>query len=117
MKDDNFFSIDKLVKFGMGITIAQQMIQTMNHAMQSMHIAGTQDPMGGHSVMPVSIFAVIDGKQAGPFSESEILQLINQKKINNETYIWHQGMKDWEKAESVPIIVKIVALNPPPFNK
>ena len=117
MNDNNFFSIDRLVEFGMGITIAQQMVQMMNHTMQNMHIAGTQNAMNNASVTPSSIFVVIEGKQAGPFSDSEIIQLINQKQITNETYVWHQGMEDWKKAEEVPAIIKIVALNPPPFNK
>lgn len=117
MSENSFYSINNLVEFGMGIAIAQQMVQMMNHTMQNMHIAGTQNPMPNTNVTPSSIFVVIDGKQAGPFSESEILQLINQKTINNETYVWHQGMKDWQKAEEVPAIVRIVALNPPPFNK
>ncbi len=117
MNENSFFSIDKLVEFGMGFAVAQQMVQMMNHTMQNMHIAGTQNPMSSLNSAPTAFFVVIDGQQAGPFSESEILQLITQKKITNETYVWHQGMQDWKKSEEVPAIVRIVAINPPPFNK
>ena len=30
MNDQNFFSIDRLVEFGMSVAIAQQMVQSMN---------------------------------------------------------------------------------------
>lgn len=115
MDDNNYNSIDRLIEFGMGMSIAQQMIHTMNHAMKNMHIAGTQNTFTSSS--PTSFFVVIQEQQIGPLSESEIVQLINQKKITNDTYIWHQGMKDWQKAENVPAIVKLVVLNPPPFPK
>ena len=42
MTEDSFFSIDRLVEFGMGLTMAQQMIKMMNESMQNMYIPVTQ---------------------------------------------------------------------------
>jgi uncharacterized RDD family membrane protein YckC len=39
-----------------------------------------------------------DGKRkAGPISEEELKSLVKSKKINMETLVWRQGMKDWKE--------------------
>ena len=113
MNDDSFFSIDRLVEFGMSIAIAQQMVQTMNSAMTTMHVPGSMNPM--QNLAPQFYYAMIEGNQAGPFSEQELSRLITQKKIVKETYIWKPGLPKWEMAEKLPEILKLVALAPPPF--
>ena len=40
MNDDSFFSINRLVEFGMGMAVAQKMVNTMNKTMISMHVPG-----------------------------------------------------------------------------
>ncbi len=43
-----------------------------------------------------------DGKRkVGPISEEELKSLVKSKKINIETLVWRQGMKDWEKLGKV----------------
>ena len=46
--DNNFNSIEKMMEFGMSMSIAQQMMQTMNHAMSQM-----QTPQFNNVNMPV----------------------------------------------------------------
>ena len=115
MNDDSFFSINRLVEFGMGMAVAQQMVKTMNNAMTNMHIPGSMNPM--QSVPPQFYYAIIEGKQAGPFSEQELSRLIAEKKIVKETYIWKPGLPNWVIAELLPEILKLVALSPPPFQQ
>jgi hypothetical protein len=121
MYDENsFYSIDRLVEFGMGIAVAQQMVKSMNHTMQNMHIPGVSNPMccNSLSVSPERVYyAVLEGKQAGPFSETELVRLINDKKISKETYVWHLGLREWKTAENVPEILRLVALSPPPIGE
>jgi len=62
-------------------------------------------------------YAILDNNQAGPLSYQDISQLVNQKKIVNETYMWKPGMTDWDIAEKIPEILKLVALTPPPIPK
>ena len=39
-----------------------------------------------------------DGKsKVGPISTEELQSLVKNKKINMETLVWRQGMKDWEE--------------------
>ena len=113
MNDDNFFSINRLVDFGMSMAVAQQMVKTMNSAITNMHVPGTMNPM--QTVSPQFYYIIIEGNQAGPFSEQELSRLIAEKKIVKETYIWKPGLPKWVIAEKLPEILKLVALAPPPF--
>jgi len=113
--EKSFYSIDRLVEFGMGVAVAQQMVQSMNHAMQNMHIPGAGNPMLPPQKPDHVYYAVLEGKQAGPFSETELARLINDKKVSKETYVWHVGLNEWKTAENVPEILRLVALTPPPI--
>lgn len=113
MNEDSFFSINRLVEFGMSLAVAQQMVKTMNDAMTNMHIPGAMNPM--QSAPQQFYYAIIEDKQTGPFSEQELSRLIADRKIVKETYIWKPGLQKWEIAEKLPEILKLVALSPPPF--
>ncbi len=115
MNDDNFFSIDRLIEFGMSMAVAQQMVNAMNGAVNNMQVPGSMNQLQ-MSVQPF-YYAMIDGQQAGPFSEQELSRLIAEKKIVKETYIWKPGLTTWKNAESFPEILKMVALAPPPFQQ
>lgn len=115
MNEDSFFSINRLVEFGMGMAVAKQMVNTINTAMTNMHVPGAMNPM--QTAPPAFYYAMIDGNQAGPFSEQELSRLITEKKITKLTYIWKPGLPNWEIAEKLPDVLKLVALAPPPFNK
>lgn len=113
MDDSNFFSMNRLVEFGMGMAVAQQMVKTMNHSMTNMHVPGAMNPM--EKAKQYFFYAMIEGKQAGPFSEQELSVLIADKKVVKETYVWMPSMPSWKMAEQVPEVLKLVALAPPPF--
>lgn len=117
MNTDNFFSVDRLVEFGMGLGIAQHMVKSMNSALQEAYLPSAQAThlTGLHPpVLPVAFFAVIDARQAGPFNEAEISRLVASGQITKATYIWRVGMLQWELAENVPEFLRIIALAPPP---
>lgn len=108
----DFYSMDKLVEFGMSMAIANQMASSMNQSLNQMQVPGAG------KAMPTSAdniyFAVIDGKQSGPYSLTELSRLIAEKKIVKETYIWKPGMAQWELAENVSEVLRLVAITPPP---
>ena len=114
MNEDNFFSINRLVEFGLGMSVAQQMVNSMNHALQNTYIPGPQtNPLGA----PVKNYHVIfEGKSAGPFTENEISRLITEGKVKKDTFVWRPGMAKWDVVENVADVLKLVALTPPPFN-
>ena len=115
MNDNSFFSIDRLIEFGMGMTVAQQMVQSMNHSMSNMHVPGAMNLT--EKVNSIFFYVIIDGSEAGPFSEKELTLLIANKKVVKETYVWMPSLSDWKMAEQIPEVLKLVALAPPHFNK
>ena len=115
MNEDSFFSINRLIEFGMSMAVAQQMVKSMNLTMTNMHIPGAMNPM--QPAPQQFYYAMIEGKQAGPFSEQELSRLISEKKVLKETYIWKPGLTNWEIAEKLPEVLKLVALAPPPFQQ
>lgn len=115
MGDNNLFSIDRLVEFGMGMAIAQQMVKTMNESFTNMSIPGASNPV--EKPEQKLFYAVINNQQTGPFLEQELARLISEKKISKETYMWTPGLPDWEIAQKIPEVLKLVALSPPPFQK
>lgn len=114
MDNGSFFSIDRLIEFGLGMGIARQMVGMMNQSMQSMYVPGSIQSM------PTSIaqtyFVAINGQQVGPLNDTELSQLISQKKVTKDTLAWMPGMTGWKPIEQVPAILKLVALTPPPLN-
>ncbi len=109
MNDESFSSIDRLMEFGMSMAVAQQMIRTMNHAMNNM-----QAPGAGNSFIapqPQQYYAVIDGAQVGPMTEEEVSLLIKAKKITEETLVWKPGATAWRVARTMPEINKHLLLN------
>ena len=113
--------MDRLIEFGMGLAVSQQMVQMMNQTMQNMYIPGAMSPMQNQQnntqTLPNIIYAVIDGNSVGPLSESEVIKLISNKQITKDTFVWKPGMTDWQKVESTPEVLKLVLLAPPTFNK
>ena len=109
------FSVERLIEFGMSAAVASQVLKTMNQTM-SETMQQWPSTMKAPNQGPSRLYyAALEGKQAGPFSETEIVRLINDKKIVKETLIWHQGLSAWKPAEDVPEILRIIALTPPPL--
>ena len=114
MNEQSFFSIDRLVEFGLGMGIAQQMVGMMNQYMQSMYVPGSIQSMT--RPMPQIYYVAIDGQQVGPLDDSELSQLIIQKRVNKDTLAWLPGMPSWKPIGQVPTIIRLVALTPPPID-
>ena len=114
MDNNSFFSIDRLVEFGLGMGLAQQMVGMMNQYMQSMYVPGSIQSMP--KPMSQIYYVAIDGQQVGPLNDSELSRLITQHKINKDTLGWVPGMQAWQPIEKIPAILKVVALTPPPLN-
>ena len=107
--NSDFYSIDRLVDFGLSMAISQQMVNSMNLAIQQMHIPGSMQTIP----TPQVLYVAIDGKPVGPLSESEFIGLLNAGKVTKDTLTWIPGMAAWKKIEETPEVLRIVALTPP----
>ena len=98
--DNSFNSIERLMEFGLSIAIAQQMMQTMNHAIQNMTTPGQQ--MARPIAPPVKqYFALVNDIPQGPFNEGDFKNHIYGKRIHQDTLIWMSGMAGWMQAGKV----------------
>lgn len=113
MNDNSFFSIDRLVEFGMGMAMAQQMVGMMNQTMRQMYVPGSMQSMP--AAQPVTFYVAVDGHQIGPVSESEFTQMVTKMQVTKDTLAWMPGMLAWKPIEQIPAILKIIAVAPPPI--
>ena len=105
---NNFDSLDKLMGLGLSMVVAQQMMGTMNQALNNMQTPGAGQPM---LAVTVKFYAVIDSAQAGPFSEEELIKLITDGRLTAESLVWKVGMPAWIYAREVPEVNKLLLLN------
>ncbi len=112
MDNNNFFSVDRLVEFGLGMAMAQQMVGMMNQTMQTMQLPGGLQNQQAQNVF----YVAIDGNAVGPLANNELSHLVLNHKVNKDTLAWMPGMPEWKPIEQVPEILKVIALTPPPLN-
>ena len=113
MNDNCFFSIDRLVEFGLGMAMAQQMVQVMNQSIKQMYVPGSIQSMPTSQAQP--IYVAVNGQSVGPLSEREFIRILTEKKITKDTLAWMPGMLGWKPIEQIPNILKIIAMVPPPI--
>lgn len=113
MNDNNFYSVDRLVEFGLGMAMAQQMVQMMNQTMQQMYVPGSIQSMPKQQER--TFYVAVDGQSVGPLAESDIVKLVTDMKVTKDTLAWMPGMPGWQPIEQIPTILKIIALTPPPI--
>lgn len=114
MNENSFFSIDRLVEFGLSVNVANQMVKMMNMSMQQMYVPGSDNKM--NSIEPL-YYALINDNQVGPFSECEVVRLLAENKISANTYMWRPGMLSWLQVSEMPDVLRLIALTPPEFKK
>lgn len=112
MNDSDFFSVDKLVEFGLGLAISQQMVASMNYTINNSITPGATHGSPSNLSAELFFFA-LENQAMGPFSGKETLDLIQNGKINKETLAWKPGNAAWKKIEEMPDILKYIALVPP----
>ncbi len=103
MEDNNMFnSIDKLVEFGIGMSMAQQMMNIMNQSMNQM-----QTPKFENVDVPlkkeIQYHVMVNNVPQGPLSKREIKNHINQGNVNLDDLIWHDGLSGWMKIRDVEL--------------
>lgn len=113
MNDSSFFSIDRLVEFGMGMAMAQQMVRVMNDSMQTMYVPGSPNNIPSPQAKPIHV--CLDGNAVGPLSEADFSKLVTEHRVVPETLVWTPGMLGWKPLSEVPEVLRIVALAPPPL--
>lgn len=89
----------------MGGAMGQQMAGMMNNMGQTM-----QQAMNTPPPMPNVMFHVsINGAQSGPFNIQQMQQMVQSGQLTRQTYVWKQGMANWDFAGNVPELAGLFA--------
>jgi membrane protease subunit (stomatin/prohibitin family) len=104
---------------GAGFAMGNQMASQMSAAMGGMSAAPQQapPPVQGPPPIPqaVSYYAVVDGKQGGPFDAAALQSHIQAGQVGRQTLVWKQGMAAWTPAGQVAELSNLFAAVPPPL--
>lgn len=94
----------------MGGAMGSQMAGMMNNMGQQMQNAmNTPPPMPG-----VQYMLAVNGQQTGPYGMAQLQQLAQSGRLTKETYVWKQGMSQWELAGNVQELSALFAPACPP---
>ena len=96
----------------MGGAMGGQMAGMMNNMGQQM-----QNAMNTPPPMPqVSYMIAVNGQQTGPFNMQQLQQMVQAGQFTPQTYVWKQGMTQWDLAGNVQELASLfVAQTPPPM--
>lgn len=96
----------------MGGAMGGQMASMMNNMGQQMQTSMQKTPP---AVPVVSYLVLINGQQSGPYNMSQLQQFVAMGQITPQTYVWKQGMPQWEQAMNVAELSGIfTSATPPP---
>ena len=109
MADDNSF-FDKIVEFGMGMTVARQIPQMMDVAMSQVNQQPVANTPPEIKTDVANVYIANNNQQAGPFSEVEVKQLMSNGVLTPSTLVWMPKMPQWMPASQVPVINKLFLL-------
>ena len=113
-----------MMGMAMGGAMAGQMTNMMNGFGQQAQPQQQVPAMGGAPVphpMPgavnVTYMISVNGQQYGPYNMQQLQQMVQNGQMNNQTYVWKQGMANWEMAANVPELAGLFGagtMAPPP---
>jgi len=63
----------------------------------------------------VQYFMAVNGQQAGPFNEQQLMQMAQSGQLTRETLVWKNGMAAWQAAGQVVELSGLFGSIPPPM--
>ena len=98
----------------LGGTMGNQMANLMNQMGNNMNNQTT-----GNNQMPppppvTLYFLAVNGQQTGPYNMEQLQQLALNGQLQRNTYVWKQGMQNWEEAAKLLDLQTIFGVAPPP---
>lgn len=109
MDDDSKLSVNKMVEFAMGLSMASLFTKAMETAYNNTRWRDS-DLMQAPAKY---VYAIVGGVQKGPFSLGEVMQMIKSGDITPETYMWKPGMPEWKLAKDITDIAPGLEFMPP----
>lgn len=109
MAEDSGQFIEKMMELGIGLSMIQQMPSMINSVMPQAKVqenTPTPPPIKKQG----KTYLAIDGVQAGPFTDDELMKLAQNNLISLDTLVWKVGMSTWMPASQVPEVNRLLIL-------
>ncbi|MCF0186439.1 MAG: SPFH domain-containing protein [Bacteroidaceae bacterium] len=107
--DGNMNPAGMMTGMMMGGAMGQQMAGFMNNMGQQMN--SSMQPQSTPPPMPqVSYMVAINGQQSGPYVMQQLQQLVAAGQLTQQTYVWRQGMANWDFAGNLPELAALFAV-------
>ena len=106
-----------MMGMAMGGAMGGQMANMMNGMGQMQQQAmQPQQPQMAPPPMPpqVQYTLNINGQNAGPYNMQQLQQLVQSGQLTRNTYVWKQGMANWDVAGNVQELSGLFGTVPPP---
>ncbi|MDR2650799.1 MAG: DUF4339 domain-containing protein, partial [Prevotellaceae bacterium] len=94
----------------MGGAMGNQMANMMNQMGQNMAQQQNTPPPPPQIQYNISV----NGQTAGPFNWQQLQQMVQNGQFTKNTYVWKQGMANWEFAGNVQELSSLFGSVPPP---
>ncbi len=112
MEDTSNF-IEKMMELGIGMSMIKQMPGIMEGCMPKAN--PVNDASCPQTTPPpiqssAATYIVVDNSQAGPFSDDEMVKLIQNDLLKADTLVWKSGMANWTPAAQVPDVNRLFVL-------
>ena len=109
-----------MMGMAMGGAMGGQMANMMNgmgqaqqQAMQQPQQQMTPPPMPG--AVNVTYMVSVNGQQFGPYNMQQLQQMVQNGQLTAQTYVWKQGMANWDLAGNVQELATLFGAVPPPM--
>ena len=94
----------------MGGAVGGQMAGMMNQMGQNMSQAMNTPP----TPPQIQYYVSVNGQNAGPFNVQQLQQMAKCGQLTRNTYVWKNGMQNWEFAENIQELSMLFGAVPPP---
>jgi membrane protease subunit (stomatin/prohibitin family) len=98
----------------MGGAMGNQMAGMMNQMGNTMNPQTPQNPQMPPSPPSVQFFVAVNGQQTGPFTMQQLQQLVSNGQLQSNSFVWKQGMQNWEEAGKLIELQSLFGAVPPP---
>jgi membrane protease subunit (stomatin/prohibitin family) len=102
----------------MGGAMGNQMANMMNQMGNQMG-TNMNNQIPGNNQMPppppvMQYFVAVNGQQTGPFDMQQLQQLVMNGQLQRNSFVWKQGMQNWEEAGKLLDLQNLFGAVPPP---
>ena len=97
---------------GMGLGVGNMMGAQMGQIGGVMNAQGMVPPPP--PTMQAIYYVLVNNLQQGPYTISQLQQMVQQGILLPTTLVWKQGLPQWQAASTCPELVGLFGVTPPP---